>query len=66
MFDAKEFIPEGRPNHWIDLETKHIMVGRSRQTIEELIADANAEVSTPEISDVERVQQRLANLEQGH
>lgn len=47
MLSGQDFIPEGRPNHYIAPATGHIMVCRAGQTPAELIAEVEAAENAP-------------------
>jgi hypothetical protein len=44
MLKAEDFVPEGRDNHWTSTKTGMIVVGRSGMSLEELVAEINADL----------------------
>lgn len=68
--EAKDFVPEGRDNHYVDPLSGHILVCRSGQSLAALIAELENEPVFPPVpkprdlaAEIDALKLRIAALE---
>ncbi len=69
MLDPANYLPvEGMPNHYFDVEARHMMVCREGQTPADLIAEMEEEAKNPQpvpvqVDPLDELRTRLAKIE---